>query len=460
MSRKQAKRFYRQMLNLRTEPSRTSSRKEREVPMKKLVCILFASATLLLIAQAQSIAGTPLPEGRLSTRGTQIVDSHGTTVRIAAVGWSGTDGTAFALRGLTDVNYKATMRGIRADGFNTIRIPWSDSLLRASPKPGTINYGLNPDLRNLTSMQVMDKVVAFAAVLGLRIIFDHHTNDGGTHGWGGQQPNGLWFDKGPATDGTDGGGNRGTVTAAKFEVDTISLAERYRNNSTVIGYDLDNEPLSHGAHGASLNWGLGGPTDIWAMYTRVGNALLALNPKLLIICEGPQSYSNTGNGLAGFGPEGDLSAVGGIGGVPAKPVILKVPHQVVYSVHEYGTEIDDFKANQQPSKLIPHMNQDWGYLYTRNIAPVWIGEMGSSLATPVQETWAQTLLDYMNGKDESQGGPAFTGADQPVSGSWWLWGYFPDDRPDGTLEKDWSTPQPKQKQITNQMLYSAVNKHK
>jgi aryl-phospho-beta-D-glucosidase BglC (GH1 family) len=290
-------------------------------------------------------------------------------------------------------------------------------------------------------------------VVGLRVIFDHHTNDGGDHGWGGQQTNGLWFDKGPGSDGTDGS-NPGTITAEQFQENTLTLVKRYRNDPTVIGYDLDNEPLSRGVGGVSLNWGQGGPTDIWKMYTELGDAILALNPKLLIVCEGPQGTANTGNGLAGIGPEGDLSAVGGVGGVPAKPVILKIPNQVVYSVHEYDTNVYDFGANDQPSTLIPHMNNDWGYLYTRNIAPVWIGEMGSNLDKPQDRVWAQTLLDYMNGKDGAQGGPVFKGDDQPVAGSWWLWGYFPGEQTDGTLESDWTTPRPDQKGITDQLLYS------
>ncbi len=55
------------------------------------------------------------------------------------------------------------------------------------------------------------------------------------------------------------------------------------------------------------------------MYTDVGNAILEINPHLLIICEGPQTAINAGplgNGLAGGSPDGDLSAVGGQGGVP------------------------------------------------------------------------------------------------------------------------------------------------
>lgn len=392
--------------------------------------------------------GYLLPGGYFSTRGAQIVDRKGNPVRIASVGWYGFEGNS-ALRGLDSINYKKTMDAIVADGFNTIRIPWCDLLLKQSPAPGRINYTLNPDLKGLTSIQVLDKIVDYAGTIGLRIILDHHTNDGG----GGQQPNGLWFDKGPGTDGTDGAGNVGTVTAADFQLDTLALAARYKSDPTVIGFDLDNEPLSHGKNGMSLNWGQGGPTDIWQMYTTLGNALLKLNKHWLIICEGPQSYNNTGNGIAGVGPEADLSPVGGIDGVPAKPVVLIRKHRVVYSVHEYGTAIDDFKANEHPATLIAHMNRDWGYLYTKNIAPVWVGELGSSLDTPEERTWAQTVVDYLNGKDGAQGGPVFTGDQQPVSSSWWVWGYLPGEAPDGTLESDWVTPKPDQQAITNQLLF-------
>jgi len=134
-------------------------------------------------------------------------------------------------------------------------------------------------------------------------------------------------------------------------------------------------------------------------------------------------------------------------------VVLKVPNQVVYSVHEYDVNVYDYKANDQPSTLIPHMIADWGYLYTRDIAPVWVGEMGSNLEHPQDRVWAQTLLDFMNGKDAGQGGPEFKGADQPVGGSWWLWGNFPGEQTDGTLESDWVTVRPDQQKITDQMLF-------
>jgi endoglucanase len=397
-----------------------------------------------------------LPKGHFHTRGSQIVDRDGREVRIASVGWPGDDGNGFVPRGLYSVGYKETMRGMIADGFNTIRIPWCDVLLTQNPPPypGQIDFTLNPDLVGLTGIQIIDKIVHYADGIGLRIIFDHHTNEGGAGGNGGQQPNGLWFDKGPGTDDTDGGGNPGTITADQFQLDTLALVKRYKDDRAVIGYDLDNEPLSY--PGTELTWGTGGPDDLWQMYTTVGNAILEINPHLLIICEGPQTAINVGalgNGLAGGAPEGDLSAVGGVGGVQAKAVLLKYSNQVVYSVHEYGPEVYDFGANEKPSTYVPHMNQVWGYLYNRHIAPVWIGEMGSDLHDATEQIWAQMLVDYMNGKYAAQGGPAFHDCQQSIGGDWWLWGYFPGELPNGTLESDWATPKPDQQAITNQMLF-------
>ncbi len=387
-------------------------RRDRALILSKVAAILFIFSVLVAAATVSGDqvemkkagrGGYLLPKGWFTTKGSQIVDERGNPVRIASVGLPGNDGTDGALRFLRSVNYQTTLQGAVVDGFNTVRIAWCDLTLKASPKPDAIDYTLNPDLKGLSSIEVLDKIIDYAGSIGLRVILDHHTSDGGEHGWGGQQSNGLWFDKGPGSDGTDGNGNPGTITAEMFQENTLALVKRYRSNPAVIGYDLDNEPLSVGAGGVSLNWGKGGPTDIWKMYSDLGSAILTINPKLLIICEGPQGTSNTGNGLAGIGPEGDLSAVGGSGGVPAKPVILKIPNQVVYSVHEYDTNVYDFGANDQPATLVPHMNEDWGYLYTKNIAPVWIGEMGSNLEKPQDRVWAQTLLDYMNGKDGAQG---------------------------------------------------------
>jgi hypothetical protein len=211
----------------------------------------------------------------------------------------------------------------------------------------------------------------------------------------------------------------------------------------VIGFDLDNEPTSAG----NINWGKGGPTDIQAMYTQVGDAVQAVDPGALIIAEGPLEYSGPAPGMpAGFGG-GDLS------GVATDPVTLTIPNKVVYSVHEYPPDLSD-TGSYIASQQVAEMNAGWGYLETDNIAPVWVGEMGSSMTSTADQAWIQTVLNYMNGHDGAEGGPTFSGVQQSVSGSWWDWGSYPGPNLEG-VETAWGSGKywPAQQAATDQLLY-------
>lgn len=393
-------------------------------------------------AQAQPCAAwTPagndgylLPAGYLSTRGSDFVDGFGNPVRIASIGWDGSDGKAGAIsQGLWTVSYRTILESIKAAGFNTVRIPWSnvnlDVLPANTPAMGTIDFAKNFDLHGLTVRQVLHKFVDYAGSIGLKVIFDHHSDEGCC----GQQTNGLWFDSGPGTDGTDGAGNRGTVTAIRFERDWARFAIEYRHNATVIGFDLANEPTSVG----HINWGRGGPTDIKAMYETVGAAILSINPDVLIIAEGPQTYAvpAANSGMKARAPQGNLT------GVATAPVVLPIAHKIVYSVHEYPNEIAGFQGADHGVEFIARMETVWGWLLKSHIAPVWIGEMGSSMRTPESQAWAQTLLDYMNRPDRT------------VSGSWWHIGPASDE-PDG-LQTAWGLGAYRTAQlaVTDRMLF-------
>ncbi|MBW4034043.1 MAG: cellulase family glycosylhydrolase [Proteobacteria bacterium] len=383
-----------------------------------------------------SVTASPmlLPAGYLSTNGNQIVDAAGAPVRIASVGWN-----------QNFTNIPGTVAAMVAAGFNTIRLDWVDATL----------FQANPvDSINLATIK---QIVAAAGADGMKVILDHHTDEAGTagDGYGAQQQNGLWYDLGPGTNNTNGVGVTGTVTQAQFQADWVTVAKAFAGNSTVIGYDLANEPLMYGSAGATgVTWGkytatgtnngvVGGPTDIHAMYQTVGNAIQAVDPGALIIAEGPQNY---GGNFAGTGtaPEGDLS-------VAAKaPVVLNDPNKVVYSVHEYPTEISNIPVDSGAA-AVTRMNQAWGYLESTNTAPVWVGEMGSSMITANSQAWASTMTAYMNGHDAAQGGPVFTGRQQPVGGDWWVWGYLPGEAPDGTLNANGSL-NAAQKAVWSQLL--------
>ncbi|MBS0561034.1 MAG: tandem-95 repeat protein [Proteobacteria bacterium] len=366
-----------------------------------------------------------LGSGYLSTKGSQFINAAGQVVRIVSVGWAGGEGTAFAPQGLNMINYQQTMQEMLQAGFNTIRMPWSDRLLNSSPASGAINYTLNPDLQGLTSIQVLQKIVAYAGQVGLKIIFDHHNNEAS----GGAQGNGLWYDLGGASNGTDGDGNVGTVTQATFQNNWVSFAKLWAGNSTVIGFDLANEP-------AAGTWLGPSTTSLQTMATQVGNAIQAVDPGALIIVEG---------GYSAAGPEGDLT------GVAANPVVLNTANKVVYSVHEYPLSVNvNIYASQNPSQYIQQMNNDWGYLITRNIAPVWIGELGSNLATASDQLWAQTLMNYMNGYYAAEGGPSVTATAQGVSGDYWAWAYGT-GAPEGMLLSNWKDIRQDQFALVEQM---------
>jgi hypothetical protein len=348
-------------------------------------------------------ASTLLPTGFLSTSGNQIIDASGNNVRISSVGWN---------QGFDDI--PASVAQIAASGFNTIRISWVDATLSS-------------DLPRI------QQVVAAATANGIKVIIDHHTNEAGTpaDGFGAQQLNGLWYDTGPGTDGTNGAGVRGTVSAAQFQADWLKVAHTFAGNATVVGFDLDNEPLEYGLGATPANWGGGGPTDIHAMYQTVGNAIQAVDPGALIIAEGPISI-----GLA----NADLTQAG------ANPVTLNIAHKVVYSVHLYPSAIGGEPVDSGPA-YVAGLNKAFGYLETQNLAPVWIGEMGASLDGTAdsagsgladEQAWAAGIVNYLNGKDAALGGPAFTGNQQGISTDWWAWGALTGQFPDGTLNPDGS----------------------
>ena len=335
--------------------------------------------------------GSLLPSGYLSTNGNQVVDAAGNPVRIDAIGWYGTDGPAgSALQGLWSTSYGQILGSIKGDGFNAVRIPWSDADLNTSfagtNALGGVDWSQNADLKGLTTLQAFGKIVDYSGKIGLKVIFDHHTDDGS----GGQQPNGLWIDKGP---GTDGAGVQGTVDTAKFQADWVQIAKTFAGNSTVIGFDLDNEPTE----GGGAHWGGGGPTDIQQMYQAVGNAVGAVDPGALVIAEGPIAWGQ--HGFHGA----DLSQAA------INPVKLSIPDKLVYSVHEYPHEIGGTPIPDSGPAYVADMSARWGFLEAQNIAPVWVGEMGSNMTSAGSKAWASTLLDYMNGKDGAQGGPTFSG---------------------------------------------------
>ncbi|BDV29903.1 cellulase family glycosylhydrolase [Microbacterium terricola] len=357
---------------------------------------LAATVTAALIVVA-GVVGTAAPaqaatSGWLSTSGSRVVTSSGSAYTIKATAWFGMETPNCTPHGLWSISLDSGLARIAAMGFNTIRLPFSNECL-AAKSSNSINAQVNPKLVSLTPLKLMDTVIARAKAHGLNVILDRHRPDSGSQSE-------LWY--------TD------RYSEKRWISDWTMLAKRYRTNSTVIGFDLHNEP-----HGAAC-WGCGDAKRDWrAAATRAGNAVLAVNPRLLIIVEGVERESDGTSTWWG----------GGLRGVRTKPVTLAVNNRVVYSPHDYPATVYPqswFSASNYPANLPAIWERNWGYIQTKGIAPVLLGEFGTKYETSSDRKWLKTLVRYLDARRMG----------------FMYWSFNPNSGDTGGLVKDdWVTPQ-------------------
>jgi len=315
------------------------------------------------------------------TRGNKILDSQNNPVRIAGVTWSGFEAPDAVVHGLWAQDYKSILKAIRQNGYNSIRIPYSNQMVEANPKPVNISFSnstgpINTDLQGLTSLEILDKIVDFAGAIGLRVILDNHRSEAGTSA----EANGLWYTK--------------EFPEQAWISDWVALARRYRNKPAVVGMDLRNEPHNAGYGGSC--WGCGTTANDWRLAAqRAGNAILAMNPRLLIFVEGTDCYKGEcywwGGNLLGAGEF---------------PVVLKVPHRLVYSAHDFGPALFQqkwFTPKTTSASLQAIWIKYWAYIYLSKEAPVWLAEFGTTnkpadiqnTATGSQGQWFSELIQFL-----------------------------------------------------------------
>ena len=321
-----------------------------------------AFAALLFIGALGEAQSQQLP---LHTARHWIVDARGRRVKLAGVNWYGADNTEFCVGGLAYQSLSAIAREVKAMGFSSVRIPWSNELVETNPLVPPYAVAANPELKGKRALEVLDLTVEALAREGLYIILDNHVSRADWCCYEGDG-NALWAS--PA------------YPESRWLEDWRFMARRYRNQPAVIGADLRNE-LRFGA-----TWGGPDPAFDWhAAAERGGNAILAENPHLLIFVEGVD-YAL------------DLSAFARL------PVKLNVPNQLVYSAHDYPfsrkgiSSYDDYLRAIRPK---------WEYLRRDSETPLWIGEFGTcreprclDSSDPKQEGfWFRNFIRFLHESD-------------------------------------------------------------
>ena len=326
----------------------------------------------------------PLPALPLHTQSRWILDANNQRLKLAGVNWYGGESADLVPLGLDRSDVQAIARLVKQLGFNSVRIPWALQLYEENPIIPDALLSANPALLGKHALEVLDAVIAALAQQGLLVILDNHRSRGDwccdtAHG------DGLW--------------HTAAYPETSFIDDWVGMAQRYRGQPAVIGADLRNEirgqvpddvascsdcdvPADAGCACLQPSWGDDNALTDWAAAAeRAGNAILAVNPDLLVIVEG--NFWSTWFGAS------------------YRPVKLNVPNRLLYSPHNYASTNGGVASFADYDAFKTALDSAWGYIVNEGhpyTAPLWLGEFGTNHTSP-SAIWWPWIQRYMAEKD-------------------------------------------------------------
>ena len=406
---------------------------------------LIAVATLLTVAAASmtsafggftsSAAVDDNNDDWLHAVGSRLYDKDGNQVWLTGANWFGMNCTENFPHGLWSADADELLSSVADHGINIIRFPISTELLlswmNGEPyKPVGLTasndpyYMFNPDFCDenggtMDSMGIFDVLMKKCKKYGIKALIDIHSpashNSGHNYN--------LWYYEPSAADADNMAANSKTGEEITYDmwIESVTwLAEKYKNDDTIIAYDLKNEP--HGKRGYN---GTTCPTDIakwddsedlnnWAFAaTECGNSILDVNPNALILIEGVEQYPKTEKGYtydtadiwqasADVSPWYGAWWGGNLRGVKDYPIDFGSKSrnsQIVYSPHDYGPSVYNqtwFDKDFTTQTLLDDYWYDtWAYINDQDIAPLLIGEWGGHMDGEKNQKWMELLRDYM-----------------------------------------------------------------
>lgn len=204
---------------------------------------------------------------------------------------------------------------IKRAGFNSVRVPFNYRLFVTRSRPQRLAG---------VGYQLLDRVIRWCEEAGLYVILDMHAAPGGQTG----------------DNIDDSWGYPFLFESAENQELTIkiwqALAARYKASTTVLGFDLLNEPIAHFFDTASLN------PKLEPLYKRIVAALREVDKHHIIFLGGAQWDSN----FKVFGAPFD--------------------NKLAYTFHKYWTE---------PTEQVIQEYLEFSNKYQ---VPLWMGESGEN----------------------------------------------------------------------------------
>ncbi len=320
----------------------------------------------------------------LFTDGNRIVDKNGKRVWLTGVNWFGYNTGTNTFDGLWNSQLEPSVKAIADHGFNLIRVPISAELINqwaAGEYPkANYNNAYNTALNGMNSLDIFEYFLKLAEENGIKVMPDIHSAETNASG---HNVN-LWYTS--------------KISVEEFYSALEWMAERYKDNDTIIAYDLKNEP--HGkpyeGDGAAI-WNDSKDANNWKYVAETAAArILAKNPNVLILVEGIEIYPIDLNNNSDFHSTNEKDYYfnwwgGNLRGVKDYPVDLgKYQNKLVYSPHDYGPTVYKqpwFEGSYNFDSLMRDCWYDnWFYIHKDNTAPLLIGEWGGFMREP-NLTW-------------------------------------------------------------------------
>lgn len=325
------------------------------------------------------------PGNWLSINGNQLIDSSGNEVFLSGVNWFGFETAMSMFHGLWARDHKSTLQQIKDLGFNSIRVPWHNGMLREGASLGDINQwgpdpytGVQPmnveESQLSKPIELLDVVVTWCQNNDMKVILDCHSRDPD-----GYLAEGLWYTT--------------STSEEQWIEDWVFMAERYKDYDAVIAMDINNEPHGKIDDPNGARWGNGDLATDWRLAAEAcGNAILAVNPNVLIMVEGIEAYTK---------PDGTETSYwwgGNLQGARDFPVRLNDPNKLMYSPHEYGPTVfaqEWFDVPEFPENMPAIWEEQFNFLNTNGTSPLFVGELGIKTKGGKDEIWFSKFIDYI-----------------------------------------------------------------
>ncbi len=382
-----------------------------------------ANSTILLSATYSSTPVTP--SGGYTTQNGKIIDANGKAVAFKGVNWFGFNNGNHVVNGLWQADFDTMLSQIKSLGFNAVRLPFSfDFVLDSTIKPNGISsycngVPCNADVPQDSALHTFQWVVKKFTDNGIYVLLDDHYED-----------------------------NTYTSNQSQWITGWQKVATLFKDNA-MVGYDIYNEPDSHG-----LAWDSNSNGTAWSTgLMTAAQAIYNIDPNKLIFIEGVGQSALKSNWGDGFATD-NTTVSSGISN-PKKFFTQLMSqsflNQIVISPHMYGP---DGTNNGGPDHSNPTVAfADWsrlhGYLLnnyssinntsqsgfcangTCHVFPIAVGEFGGKFdpADPYYTQDVATLVNIAN----------FMNKLTPTS-NWFYWDWNPNSgNTGGILKDDWRT---------------------